>query len=94
MPDFNNMIELNIGLLVFSILVTLFILLGSVGSKSRRLSYMRNFVWLICMNLVMQVGEAGIWIMELGFENVWLMKLCCFFSFGGGIVMGFIYLRL
>ena len=92
MPDFNNMIELNIGLLVFSILVTLFILLGSVGYKSLRLSYMRNFVWLICMNLVMQVGEAGIWIMELGFENVWLMKLCCFFSFGGGIVMGFIYL--
>ena len=92
MPNFNDMLELNIGLLVFAILVTIFILLGCVGYKSRSLSYMRNFVWLVCMNLVMLAGEAGIWIMKLGFENVWLMKLCCFFSFGGGTVMGFIYL--
>ena len=59
MSQFNEMIELNIGLLVFVILVTLFILLGCVGNRSRNLSYMRNFVWIVCMNLVMLVGECG-----------------------------------
>ena len=75
MPNFNEMIELNIGLLVFAILVTFFILLGCVGYKSRNLSYMRNFVWIVCMNLVMLIGECGLWIMKLGFKNVWLTKL-------------------
>ena len=92
MPNFNNMIELNIGLLVFAILMTLFILLGCVGYKSRNLSYMRNFVWIVCMNLVMLIGECGLWIMKLGFENVWLTKLFGFFSYGGGTVMALFYL--
>ena len=92
MPNFNDMIGLNIGLLVFAILVTFFILLGCVGYKMRNLSYMRNFVWIVCMNLVMLVGESGLWIMKLGFENVWLTKLFGFFSYGGGTVMAFFYL--
>lgn len=92
MPDFNNMIELNIGLLVFSILVTFFILLGCFGCKGRNLSYMRNFVWLVCMNLVMLVGECGLWIMKLGFEKVWLTKLFGFLSYSGGTVMAIFYL--
>ena len=92
MPNFNEMIELNIGLLVFAILVTFFILLGCVGYKSRNLSYMRNFVWIVCMNLVMLIGECGLWIMKSGFENEWLAKLCGFFSYGGGTVMALFYL--
>ena len=92
MSQFNDMLELNIGLLVFSILVTIFILLGCVGYKSRKLSYMRNFVWIVCMNLVMQLGECGLWIMKLGFENEWLTKLFAFFSYGGGTVMALFYL--
>lgn len=92
MPNFNEMIELNIGLLVFAILVTFFILLGCVGYKSRNLSYMRNFVWIVCMNLVMLIGECGLWIMKLGFKNVWLTKLFCFFSYGGGTIMALVYL--
>ena len=92
MSNFNEMIELNIGLLVFAILVTFFILLGCVGYKSRNLSYMRNFVWIVCMNLVMLIGECGLWIMKSGFENVWLTKLFGFFSYGGGTVMALFYL--
>ena len=92
MPNFNEMIELNIGLLVFAILVTFFILLGCVGYKSRNLSYMRNFVWIVCMNLVMLRGECGLWIMKLGFKNVWLTKLFGFFSYGGGTIMALFYL--
>ena len=92
MPNFNEMIELNIGLLVFAILVTFFILLGCVGYKSRNLSYMRNFVWIVCMNLVMLIGECGLWIMKLGFKNVWLTKLFGFFSYGGGAIMALFYL--
>ena len=92
MPNFNEMIELNIGLLVFAILVTFFILLGGVGYKSRNLSYMRNFVWIVCMNLVMLIGECGLWIMKLGFKNVWLTKLFGFFSYGGGTIMALFYL--
>ena len=92
MLNFNEMIELNIGLLVFAILVTFFILLGCVGYKSRNLSYMRNFVWIVCMNLVMLIGECGLWIMKLGFKNVWLTKLFGFFSYGGGTIMALFYL--
>ena len=92
MPNFNEMIELNIGLLVFAILVTFFILLGCVGYKSRNLSYMSNFVWIVCMNLVMLIGECGLWIMKLGFKNVWLTKLFGFFSYGGGTIMALFYL--
>lgn len=92
MPNFNEMIELNIGLLVFAILVTFFILLGCVGYKSRNLSYMRNLVWIVCMNLVMLIGECGLWIMKLGFKNVWLTKLFGFFSYGGGTIMALFYL--
>ena len=92
MPQFNDMLELNIGLLLFAILVTLFILLGCVGYKSRNLSYMRNFVWIVCMNLVMLIGECGLWIMKLGFKNVWLTKLFGFFSYGGGTIMALFYL--
>ena len=92
MPNFNEMIELNIGLLVFAILVTFFILLGCVGYKSRNLSYMRNFVWIVCMNLVMLIGECGLWIMKLSFKNVWLTKLFGFFSYGGGTIMALFYL--
>ena len=92
MPNFNEMKELNIGLLVFAILVTFFILLGCVGYKSRNLSYMRNFVWIVCMNLVMLIGECGLWIMKLGFKNVWLTKLFGFFSYGGGTIMALFYL--
>ena len=92
MPNFNEMIELNIGLLVFAILVTFFILLGCVGYKSRNLSYMRNFVWIVCMNLVMLIGECGLWIMKLGFKYVWLTKLFGFFSYGGGTIMALFYL--
>ena len=92
MPNFNEMTELNIGLLVFAILVTFFILLGCVGYKSRNLSYMRNFVWIVCMNLVMLIGECGLWIMKLGFKNVWLTKLFGFFSYGGGTIMALFYL--
>lgn len=69
MSQFNDMPELNIGLLVFSILVTFFILIGCVGYKSKNLSYMKNFVWIVCMNLVMQIGECGLWIMKSGFEG-------------------------
>ena len=92
MSNFNEMIELNIGLLVFAILVTFFILLGCVGYKSRNLSYMRNSVWIVCMNLVMLIGECGLWIMKLGFKNVWLTKLFGFFSYGGGTIMALFYL--
>lgn len=92
MPQLNDMLELNIGLLVFSILVTFFILLGCVGYKSRKLPYMRNFLWIVCMNLVMLIGECGLWIMKLGFENVCLTKLFALFSYGGGAVMALFYL--
>ena len=92
MPKFNDMIGLNIGSWGFAILVTFFILLGCVGYKSRNLSYMRNFVWIVCMNLVMLIGECGLWIMKLGFKNVWLTKLFGFFSYGGGTIMALFYL--
>lgn len=87
MQDLGQMKELNIGLLVFAALVTLFLLIGSVAEHSWNRPFMKSFVFLLIANITIQLGEAGIWILEGKPENIPLMKLCCFLSFGIGSVM-------
>ena len=51
---------LNGSLLVFSVLVTLFLLIGSVTDVNRTRTFMKHFIILLISNLFMQLGEADI----------------------------------
>lgn len=87
MPDFNNMRELNIGLLSFSLLITVFILTGCLFERGPKKAYMKSLIVLLAMNAFMQAGELGIWIFENNKNATILLRICGFFSYGGGAFM-------
>lgn len=91
MPDFNSMRELNIGLLAFSSLVTLFLYLGTVTDYKRKRPFMRHFSYLLLTNIIMQVGEMGICIFD-GSGRRGVLNLCLCLSYGGGAVLITIYI--
>ena len=81
MPNFNEMRLLNSFLLVFSALVTLFLLIGSVTDVNRTRTFMKHFIILLISNLFMQLGEAGIWFFGGVPENVTVLKVSALMSF-------------
>ena len=81
MPSFNEMRLLNGSLLVFSVLVTLFLLIGSVTDVNRTRTFMKHFIILLISNLFMQLGEAGIWFFGGVPENVTVLKVSALMSF-------------
>lgn len=81
MPNFNEMRLLNSFLLVFSVLVTLFLLIGSVTDVNRTRTFMKHFIILLISNLFMQLGEAGIWFFGGVPENVTVLKVSALMSF-------------
>lgn len=81
MPNFNEMRLLNGFLLVFSVLVTLFLLIGSVTDVNRTRTFMKHFIILLISNLFMQLGEAGIWFFGGVPENVTVLKVLALMSF-------------
>ena len=81
MPNFNEMRLLNGFLLVFSVLVTLFLLIGSVTDVNRTRTFMKHFIILLISNLFMQLGEAGIWFFGGVPENVTVLKVSALMSF-------------
>ena len=81
MPNFNEMRLLNGFLLVFSVLVTLFLLIGSVTDVNRPRTFMKHFIILLISNLFMQLGEAGIWFFGGVPENVTVLKVSALMSF-------------
>ena len=81
MPNFNEMRLLNGSLLVFSVLVTLFLLIGSVTDVNRTRTFMKHFIILLISNLFMQLGEAGIWFFGGVPENVTVLKVSALMSF-------------
>ena len=81
MPNFNEMRLLNGFLLVFSVLVTLFLLIGSVTDVNRTRTFMKQFIILLISNLFMQLGEAGIWFFGGVPENVTVLKVSALMSF-------------
>lgn len=81
MPSFNEMRLLNGSLLVFSVLVTLFLLIGSVTDVNRTRTFMKHFIILLISNLFMQLGEAGIWFFGGAPENVTVLKVSALMSF-------------
>ena len=81
MPNFNEMRLLNGFLLVFSVLVTLFLLIGSVTDVNRTRTFMKHFIILLISNLFMQLGEAGIWLFGGVPENITVLKVSALMSF-------------
>lgn len=81
MPNFNEMRLLNGFLLVFSVLVTLFLLIGAVTDVNRTRTFMKHFIILLISNLFMQLGEAGIWFFGGVPENVTVLKVSALMSF-------------
>lgn len=87
MPDFNHMTYLNVSLLLFSALVSFFLLFGVLMSRVRNRLFLRKAIALLLAQILMQLGEAGIWYWNGNPDNAWLIKLCCFLSFGMGLVV-------
>ena len=81
MPNFNEMRLLNGFLLVFSVLVTLFLLIGAVTDVNRTRTFMKYFIILLISTLFMQLGEAGIWLFGGVPENITVLKVSALMSF-------------
>ena len=75
MLNFEEMIMLNVSLYAFSMLVTLFLLIGTVTDNERKKPFIISFTFLLISNIFMQLGEAGIWLFEGSPDNVILLYL-------------------
>ena len=80
MPNFSEMNLLNAALLVFSALVTLFLLIGAVTDRNRKSRFMSSFIILLISNILMQLGEAGIWFFAGELENIVLLNISAMMS--------------
>lgn len=80
MLNFNEMNLLNVSLLVFSALVTLFLLIGAITDMNRKSRFMSSFIMLLISNILMQLGEAGIWLFAGKPENIVLLNISAVIS--------------
>lgn len=80
MTNFNEMSLLNVSLLVFSALVTLFLLIGAITDMNRKSRFMSSFIILLLSNILMQLGEAGIWFFAGELENIVLLNISAMMS--------------
>lgn len=84
---FNSMPEVNICLLTFSVLVTLFLLIGAVADRTSKRPFMKSFIFLLATCIFVQMGEIGIWIFQGSQDHLVLLKLCCVLSYGVGTML-------
>ena len=80
MTNCNEMSLLNVSLLVFSALVTLFLLIGAITDMNRKSRFMSSFIILLISNILMQLGEAGIWFFAGELENIVLLNISAMMS--------------
>ena len=80
MTNINEMSLLNVSLLVFSALVTLFLLIGAITDMNRKSRFMSSFIILLISNILMQLGEAGIWFFAGELENIVLLNISAMMS--------------
>ncbi len=80
MTNFNEISLLNVSLLVFSALVTLFLLIGAITDMNRKSRFMSSFIILLISNILMQLGEAGIWFFAGELENIVLLNISAMMS--------------
>ena len=80
MTNINEMSLLNVSLLVFSAVVTLFLLIGAITDMNRKSRFMSSFIILLISNILMQLGEAGIWFFAGELENIVLLNISAMMS--------------
>ena len=85
--NFNEMSEMNVALLVFSIMVTVFLMICSLTSKTRSHKFMKGFSYVLIGHILMQLGETGIWIFQGKPNRIVILEICCILSFGVGTFM-------
>ena len=85
--NFNEMSEMNVALLVFSIMVTVFLMICSLTSKTRSHKFMKGFSYVLIGHILMQLGEIGIWIFQGKPNRIVILEICCILSFGVGTFM-------
>lgn len=84
MLDINNIVEVNVALLLFSSCVTTFILIATFIDRTRNTSFMKSFSWLLATNVIVQLAEAGIWILEGKTEYRAAILFFTILSYGSG----------
>ena len=77
MTSLNTDTFLNVSLLLFSSLVTAFILFGLYMSRIRKPFFLRKMYVLLLGQIIMQLGEAGIWYWNGSPAKAWPIKFCC-----------------
>ena len=83
----NEMIELNVGLLCFAILINVFLLCGALTDEGRNKPFMQNFIRLMFANIFMLTGEVLIWLTEGVPGRVVLLKTGFVLSCGCGYLV-------
>lgn len=81
------MIELNVGLLCFAILINIFLLGGALTDEGRNKPFMQNFIRLMFANIFMLTGEVLIWLTDGVPGRVVLLKTGFVLSCGCGYLV-------
>lgn len=87
MPNLNQMIELNIGLDIFAMLVTLFLIIGVLADSGHNRSFIRSFLALLISDIFMMLGETGIWFFDGKPEMIFFLKMSSLLSFVCGYLV-------
>lgn len=87
MLNFDYFPMLNVMLLSFSALVTLFLLLGVFIAKIRLHAYTKSFCCFLVAHIILQLAEAGMYYWGKQPENIWLFGFCCFLTYSMEILI-------
>lgn len=79
--------QLNVCLYIFSVTIILFIFIGALSDVKRHADFMKCFVCLLAADILMQLGEMGIWFFEHKTNAALILNVCSVMSFGFGYVM-------
>lgn len=79
--------QLNVCLFIFSATVISFIFIGSLSDIKNHVAFMKCFVCLLAADILMQLGECGIWFFEHKPEMTVILNISTVMSFGFGYVM-------
>lgn len=91
MHRINTMIEPNVCLLLFAAAVTLFLLSGALMDRTRGRAFMKFFIALLLAAIFMLLGEAGLWFFNGAPQDIPMLKLCAFLSFGCGAAVNALF---
>lgn len=91
MPDLNEFIILNIGLYLLCVLVTLTLLVGTIADNAPKRPFMKLFIALLATNIVVLLGETGLWFFGGNIENITFLKISGLCAFSGGTLIIVLY---